>query len=67
VEPLSAWVSDAVNNMKEKGVSSVLVTSGYYSSSQAIPSEAEQTSMTTLTPLPGVMEGLLLSETFVMQ
>ena len=44
--PIDTVVSDAVNAMKEKGVSSVLLTSGHYSSSQAIPYEAEQTSMT---------------------
>ena len=59
MEPLAAWVSDAVNNMKEKGVSSLLVTSGYSSSSQAIPSEAEQTSMTKPTPLPALIGGIV--------
>jgi CBS domain-containing protein len=57
--PKDTVVSDAVNAMKEKGVSSVLVTSGYSSSSQAIPSEAEQTSMTKPTLLPALIEGIV--------
>ena len=57
--PIDTVVSDAVNAMKEKGVSSVLLTSGHYSSSQAIPYEAEQTSMTKPTPLPALIEGIV--------
>ena len=57
--PIDTVVSDAVNAMKEKGVSSVPVTSGHYSSSQAIPYEAEQTSMTKPTPLPALIEGIV--------
>ena len=57
--PKDTAVSDAVNAMKEKCVSSVLVTSGYSSSSQAKPSEAEQTSMTKPTLLPALIEGIV--------
>ena len=57
--PKDTVVSDAVYAMKEKGVSSLLVTSGHSSSSQAIPYEAEQTSMTKPTPLPALIEGIV--------
>jgi CBS domain-containing protein len=57
--PKDMVVSEAVNAMKEKGVSSVLVTSSYSSTYQARPSEAEPTSTAKPTSLPALTEGFV--------
>jgi CBS domain-containing protein len=57
--PKNATVSDAVITMKKKGVSSVLVTSDYYRSSLAQPSEIESTFTTEYSPSSHSIEGIV--------
>jgi CBS domain-containing protein len=57
--PKNVIVSDAVISMKEKGVSSVLVTSGYYRSSLAQPSEVQTTLTTESSSSSHSIEGIV--------
>ena len=57
--PKITIVSDAVIAMKEKGVSSVLVTSGYSTPSHAEPSESERASTTESAFLSNSITGIV--------